>query len=139
VGRVVAIDYGTKRVGLAITDPLKIIASPLETIHSKDVIEFLKQYDEKEGIEAFVVGMPKNLNNEDTNNSKQVRHFLNLLNKKFPNIPLHLQDERFTSKIALDAMIAGGMKKKDRRNKSNIDKISAVIILQSFLENKYRS
>ncbi|MDQ3535030.1 MAG: Holliday junction resolvase RuvX [Bacteroidota bacterium] len=139
MGRVVAIDYGTKRVGLAITDPLKIIASPLETIHSKDVIEFLKQYDEKEGIEAFVVGMPKNLNNEDTNNSKQVRHFLNLLNKKFPNIPLHLQDERFTSKIALDAMIAGGMKKKDRRNKSNIDKISAVIILQSFLENKYRS
>jgi len=137
VGRLVAIDYGTKRVGLAVTDPLQIIATPLDTIHAKDVIEFLKQFDLKEGIEGFVVGMPKNLKNEDTNNTQQVRHFLNLLKKKFPDKPLFLEDERFTSKIALDTMIAGGMKKKDRRNKSNIDKISAVIILQSFLENKH--
>lgn len=137
MGRLVAIDYGTKRVGLAITDPLKIIASPLDTVHSKDVIEYLMQFDQKEGIEAFVVGMPKNLNNQDTSNSQQVRHFLNLLKKKFPDKPLFLEDERFTSKIALEAMIAGGMKKKDRRNKSNIDKISAVLILQSFLENKH--
>lgn len=136
MGRLVAIDYGTKRVGLAVTDPLKIIATPLETIHSKDVIEFLQKFDLKEDIEGFVVGMPKNLNNEDTNNTLQVRHFLNLLKKKFPGKPLYLHDERFTSKIALDTMIAGGMKKKDRRNKSNIDKISAVIILQSFLEKK---
>lgn len=139
MARLVAIDYGTKRVGIAVTDPLKIIASPLETVHSKDVIEYLKQFDQKEGIEEFVVGMPKNLKNEDTNNSQQVRHFLNLLKKNFPDKPINLQDERFTSKIALEAMIAGGMKKKDRRNKSNIDKISAVIILQSFLENKHRS
>ncbi|MDQ3392741.1 MAG: Holliday junction resolvase RuvX [Bacteroidota bacterium] len=137
MGRLVAIDYGTKRIGLAITDPLKIIASPLDTVHSKDVIEYLMQFDQKEGIEAFVVGMPKNLNNQDTSNSQQVRHFLNLLKKKFPDKPLFLEDERFTSKIALEAMIAGGMKKKDRRNKSNIDKISAVLILQSFLENKH--
>lgn len=130
-----SIDYGSKRVGLAVTDPMKIIATALDTIHSKDVIDYLLKFDEKEGIEAFVVGMPKNLNNEDTNNSQQVRHFLNLLKKKFPNKPVHLEDERFTSKIALEAMIAGGMKKKDRRNKSNIDKLSAVIILQSFLEH----
>lgn len=137
MGRLVAIDYGTKRVGLATTDPLQIIASPLETIHSKDVIEFLKKFDEKEGIEGFVLGMPKNLNNEDTSNTQQVRHFFNLLKKKFPEKAIYLQDERFTSKIALDTMIAGGMKKKDRRNKGNIDKISAVIILQSYLETKH--
>lgn len=137
MGRLIAIDYGTKRVGLAVTDPLQIIASPLDTIHSKDVIEYLIKYNQKEGIEGFVVGMPKNLNNEDTSNTQQVRHFLNLLKKKFPDKPLYLQDERFTSKIALDTMIAGGMKKKDRQNKSNIDKISAVIILQSYLETKH--
>jgi putative Holliday junction resolvase len=134
VGRLVAIDYGTKRVGLAVTDPSKIIATPLDTVHSKDVVQFLKNYDQKEGIEAFVVGNPKNLNNKDTNATLLVKHFLNLLKKNFPEKPVYLIDERFTSKIAFNAMIEGGMKKKDRRNKSNIDKISAVIILQSYLE-----
>jgi putative holliday junction resolvase len=134
VGRLVAIDYGTKRVGLAVTDPSKIIATPLDTVHSKDVVQYLKNYDLKEDIEAFVVGNPKNLNNEDTNATILVKHFLNLLKKNFPDKPIHLMDERFTSKMALNAMIEGGMKKKDRRNKSNIDKISAVIILQSYLE-----
>jgi putative Holliday junction resolvase len=134
VGRLVAIDYGTKRVGLAVTDPSKIIATPLDTIHSKDVVQYLKTYDEKEGIEAFVLGKPKNLKNEDTNATVLVKHFQNLLKKNFPGKPIHLMDERFTSKMAFSAMIEGGMKKKDRRNKSNIDKISAVIILQSYLE-----
>ena len=134
MGRIVAIDYGSKRVGLAVTDPLKIIATPLDTIHSKDVISFLKSYDQKESIEAFVLGLPKKLDNSDTNNTQQVLNFEKGLKKNFPDKAIYLIDERFTSKIALQTMIAGGMKKKDRRDKTNVDKISAVIILQSFLE-----
>lgn len=136
MGRIIAIDYGSKRVGLAVTDPLQIIASPLDTVHSKDVIQFLKDYDQSEGIESFVLGMPKNLDGTDTNATQQVRQFHNLLKKQFPEKPVYLHDERFTSKMAMDAMIAGGMKKKDRREKGNIDKISASIILQSYLESK---
>lgn len=136
MGRILAIDYGSKRVGLAVTDPLQIIASPLDTVHAKDVIQFLKNYDLSEGIESFVLGMPKNLNGTDTNATQQVRQFHNLLKKQFPEKPVYLHDERFTSKMAMDAMIAGGMKKKDRREKGNIDKISASIILQSYLESK---
>lgn len=136
MGRILAIDYGTKRVGLAVTDPLQIIASPLDTIHAKDVINFLKEYESTEGIEAFVLGMPKNLNGKDTNATQHVRQFQNLLKKQFPEKPVYLQDERFTSKMAMDAMISGGMKKKDRRNKGNVDKVSASIILQSYLESK---
>ena len=129
MGRLLAIDYGSKRVGIAVTDPLQLICSPLDTFHSKDVIDFLKSYHESEGIEAFIVGMPKNLDNSDTNATPLVKHFVNLLKKRFPDIPVHLHDERFTSKMAFDAMLSGGMKKKDRRNKGNIDKISAAIIL----------
>jgi putative holliday junction resolvase len=137
LGRIVAIDYGTKRVGLAVTDPLKIIATALDTMHSKDVIEFLKKYDQSENIEAFVVGMPVQMNSSmESDNARHVRAFLNLLRKQFPITPVHLEDERFTSSIALDTMIRGGMKKKDRQNKANVDKISAVIILQSFLEKR---
>lgn len=135
MGRIVAVDYGTKRVGLASTDPLKIIASPLDTVHSKDVIEFLKNFDAKEGIEAFVVGMPKTLENKASDAARHVQQFLNLLKKHFPATPVHLMDERFTSKIAMEAMISGGVKKMDRRNKETIDKISAAIILQSYLES----
>ncbi len=133
MSRLLAIDYGTKRVGLAVTDPLKIIASPLDTIHSKDVIAFLKNYHLKEKIEAFIVGMPKNLNNQDTNATGLVKQFIKLLEKNFPGMPIHLVDERFTSKMALQTMIAGGTKKKDRAKKENLDKISAAIILQSYL------
>ncbi len=134
--RILAIDYGTKRVGLAVTDPLKIIASALETVHSKDVIVFLKTYLEIEEVEAFVVGMPVNLDGEDTNNTSHVKGFVKNLQKTFPDIPVHLHDERFTSKIALQAMILSGYSKKDRREKGNIDKISAVIILQSYMEKE---
>jgi putative holliday junction resolvase len=136
MGRILAIDYGSKRVGLAVTDPLQIIATALDTVHSKDVIAYLKAYEAREGIEAFVVGMPKRLDNTDTNATALVQAFVKNLQKNFPSIPLHLHDERFTSAMALQTMIAGGMKKKDRREKANVDKISATIILQSFLEQK---
>jgi len=136
MGRLLAIDYGTKRVGLAVTDPLRIIATPLDTLHSKDVEAFLKAYEQKEGIDAFVVGMPKNLNNQDTNATPLVQAFVNRLKKVFPQKPIHLHDERFTSKMALDAMIRAGASKKARREKGNIDKVSAAIILQSFLDSK---
>lgn len=136
MGRIVAIDYGTKRVGIATTDPLQMIASPLGTVHSKDVINFLKEYNDREGIEAFVVGMPKNLQNEDTNATIHVKQFVVVLKKTFPEKEVHLMDERFTSKMALQTMIAGGTKKKDRAKKENLDKISATIILQSYLASK---
>ncbi len=136
MGRILAIDYGSKRVGLAVTDPLKIIASALDTIHSKDVLEFLKTYVAREEVEAMVVGMPVNLDGEDTNNTPQVKGFVKGLKKAFPDMPIHLHDERFTSSMAMSAMIASGYSKKDRREKGNIDKISATIILQSFMESK---
>jgi putative holliday junction resolvase len=132
--RILAIDYGTKRVGLAVTDPLKIIATALDTVHSKDIFVFLKTYLETEEVESFVVGMPVNLDGEDTNNTPHVKGFVKNLKKTYPEIPVHLHDERFTSKMALQAMIAGGSSKKDRREKGNIDKISATIILQSYME-----
>lgn len=134
MGRVVAIDYGTKRVGLAVTDPLRIIATPLDTIHSKDVIDFLLKYNEKEGIDLFVVGMPKTLSGEDSSNATFVKSFIALLQKKFPDKKIEELDERFTSSIAQRTMIEGGMKKKDRQNKENVDKLSATIILQSWME-----
>lgn len=136
MGRLLAIDYGTKRIGLAVTDPLQLIASPLDTIHSKDIIDYLKAYDEKEGIDAFIIGMPKNLNNQDTNATHLVRRFIQLIKKNFTDKAIHQIDERFTSKMALQTMIAGGTKKKDRAKKENLDKISATIILQSYLAHK---
>lgn len=138
MGRIVAIDYGTKRVGIAVTDPLKIIATALDTVHSKDLEKYLKAYHIKENIEAFVVGMPRQTNSDqESDNANNVKHFLNRLKKVFPSTPIHLEDERYTSVMAMDAMIRGGMKKKDRQIKGNIDKISAVIILQSYLEKNY--
>lgn len=136
MGRILAIDYGTKRVGLAVTDPLRIIATALDTVHSKDVIAFLKGYMNDEEVDELVLGMPKKLDGTDTNATKHVQQFHKNLKKHFPEKPVYLHDERFTSKIALDAMIAGGSTKKDRRNKANIDKVSAAVILQSYLESK---
>jgi len=134
MGRILSIDYGAKRVGLAVTDPLRIIASPLDTVHSKDIISFLQNYFNQEQVDAIVVGMPKNLNNEQTDATPLVIAFVKHLKKKFPDKEIHLEDERFTSKMALDAMIQSGSKKKDRREKGNIDKVSATIILQSYLQ-----
>lgn len=136
MGRILAIDYGRKRTGIAVTDPLQIIATALDTIHTKQVINFLKEYSTAEDIESFVIGMPKNLQNEDTDSTPYVRSFITLLEKSFPGKTIHQVDERFTSKIAHGAMISGGMKKKERRKKENVDKISATLILQSFLESR---
>jgi len=133
--RILAIDYGAKRTGLAATDPLGMIASPLEVIPSHTLEEYLKRYFEREDVSRVVIGMPKNTDGSDTNATALVQAFINRFKKVFPQMELILHDERFTSKMALDAMIAGGMKKKDRRNKGNVDKVSATIILQSYLES----
>lgn len=138
MGRIVALDYGAKRVGIAITDPLKIIATPLETVQTKEIINFLKGYDEKEEIEEFVVGFPYDLKGNPTNATPLVKDFVIRLQRGFPGKQISLEDEKYTSKIAIAALVAGGMKKKDRRKKENIDKISATIILQSYLEKRKR-
>lgn len=133
MGRVVAIDYGLKRTGIAVTDPLRIIATPLETVPTTILFEFLIAYAKKETVDEFVVGMPKKLSNEDSEIAPTVRKFVEELKVKFPGKMIHLADERFTSSMAMKAMIEGGMKKKDRQVKGNVDKISATFILQSFL------
>jgi putative Holliday junction resolvase len=138
MGRILAIDYGKKRTGIAVTDPLRIIATALETVPSSDLMKFLKIYLQKEPVDEFVVGMPKTLMNEDSEIAPLVRKFVEHLKLTFPDKPVHLADERFTSSMAKRAMIDGGMKKKDRRDKANVDKISATIILQSFMESSSR-
>ncbi|WP_375561880.1 Holliday junction resolvase RuvX [Bernardetia sp. OM2101] len=138
MGRLLAIDYGQKRVGLAVTDSEKIIATALETVAENEVLEYLKNYIETEPVEVFVLGMPKKLDNSPSSNAAAVVKFQKKLETLFPDIPIALEDERFTSSLALDAMISGGMSKKNRRNKSNVDKISAVLILQTYMErNSY--
>ncbi|TDE13753.1 Holliday junction resolvase RuvX [Dyadobacter psychrotolerans] len=134
--RILAIDYGAKRTGLAVTDPLQIIATALETVRTHDLLDFLKKYALSESVEAFVVGMPRRLDNTDSDNAPRVQSFVKLLKKSFPDTPVHTHDERFTSSMALQSMIASGTKKSDRREKGNIDKISATIILQSFMESR---
>ncbi|WP_341226387.1 Holliday junction resolvase RuvX [uncultured Arcticibacterium sp.] len=137
MGRILAIDYGGKRTGLAVTDPLQIIATALETIPSSELIPYLKKYVNAEQVDAFVIGEPKNLDGSDTDASSLVKNFLVKLNIEFPQIPVHLIDERFTSKMAVQSMIASGTSKKDRRVKGNIDKISATIILQDFMSRQH--
>ena len=134
--RLVAIDYGMKRTGLAVTDPLQIIATALETVLTLELMDFLKKYAIQESIEAFIVGMPRQLDNTATNNTPHVVGFVKRLKEAFPDIPVHTHDERFTSSMALKSMIAAGSSKKDRREKGNIDKVSATIILQSFMEGR---
>ncbi|MCG8339997.1 MAG: Holliday junction resolvase RuvX [Cytophagales bacterium] len=134
MGRIVAIDYGLKRVGIAVTDPQQIIATPLTTIKAQEVVAFLKAYEQQEAVEAFVIGLPKRLNNTESLITIIVKKFIHLLQQTFPRQEIFQQDERYTSKIALAGMIQGGYKKKDRRNKANLDKLSATILLQSFLE-----
>ncbi len=136
MGRILAIDYGTKRVGLAVTDPLQMIANGLETVHSKDVIAYLKEYLDKENVDCIVVGEPKRLNNEAAQAEEHIAPFVKKLKKEFPEVPVERFDERFTSKMAFQAMIDGGLKKKDRQDKAMVDKVSAVIILQSYMQSK---
>ncbi|MCP3660075.1 MAG: Holliday junction resolvase RuvX [Bacteroidetes bacterium] len=132
--RLIGIDYGEKRVGIAITDPEKIISMPLETINQESIIQYLRDYILKENIEAFVVGWPINLNGKENEMTSKVQNFINKLSQEFSDIEIYKQDERFTSKIAFDSIIKSGLKKKDRRNKSVIDKVSASLILRSFIE-----
>ncbi len=135
MARILAIDYGAKRIGLAVTDPMCIIASPLGVVQAHELEAYLMDYFKKEPIEKVVIGFPVNTDGRDTNATSLVRAFTNQFRKIYPDKELILQDERFTSKLARDAMMTGGMKKKDRRNKGNVDKISATIILQSYLES----
>ncbi len=131
--RILAIDYGLKRIGLAVTDELKIIATALDTTTTEKIWTFLEEYLKNNEVEAFVVGMPVDLEGNDTDATPHVKGFVKKLGKIYPQIPVHLQDERFTSKLAAQSMVLGGTKKKDRQQKTNIDKISATIILQGFM------
>ncbi len=133
MARLMAIDYGSKRVGIAVTDPFQIIATGLTTVHSKDVIEFLKAYTSKEEVECIIVGEPKRLNNLPSDSARLVDSFVVHLKRSFPEIRVERIDERFTSKMAFQTMIESGLKKKARRNKELVDEISATIILQSWM------
>lgn len=136
MGRILAIDYGTKRTGLAVTDPGQMIASPLETVATHDLMNFLKDYFEKELVDLLVVGLPRQMDHSDSESLKQIRFFVQAFKKRFEKIPVEWVDERFSSKMAMDALVSGGMKKQDRKVKGNLDKVSAAIILQSYLEKK---
>jgi putative Holliday junction resolvase len=136
MGRILAIDYGLKRTGIAVTDPLRIIATALEVIESEKLMEFLKSYFKKEQVDELVLGLPKKLNNQDTDMTPYINKLAESLKKTFPDKPLALVDERFTSSIAHQTMIDGGMKKKDRQVKGNADKISATLILQTYMQSR---
>lgn len=139
MGRIIAIDYGKKRTGIAVTDILQLIANGLTTVPTPELMDFLMKYVEKEPVDRIVVGHPKQMNNEDSENMKRIVPFVNQLKKKLPHIPVEWVDERFTSVMAHQAMLDGGLKKKARRDKALVDEISATIILQSYLEsNKYK-
>ena len=136
LGRIVAIDYGTRRTGLAVTDPGQMIASPMETVPTHELMSYLQAYFEKEKVDLLVVGHPRQMDYSESEVMKQIRFFVAAFKKRFTAVPVEWMDERFTSKMAMDALIAGGMKKSDRRVKGNIDKVSAALILQSFLEKR---
>ncbi len=136
MARVMSFDYGTKRIGIAVTDPLQMIATGLDNIHPKDIIEYLKKYLQTEQIETFVVGEPKQMDNTPSQSAIHVRGFVNLLKKTFTDIPVEMMDERFTSKMASAAILAGGVKKAGRQNKALVDTVSAVILLQSWMEQR---
>mgnify|MGYP004439960601 CR=1 FL=1 len=136
MGRILAIDYGKKRTGIAVTDPLQIIANGLTTVSTHELMNFLMEYLKKESVERIIIGHPKQMNNEDSENMKNIVPFINRLKKVLPDMPVELVDERFTSVLAHQTMLAGGLKKKDRQNKALVDEISATIILQSYLESR---
>ncbi len=134
--RILAFDYGTKRIGIAVTDPLQIIATGLDTIHPKDIIDYLKRYISSEQVELFVVGEPLQMDGTPSQSAPHVKGFITTLNKNFPEIPVERIDERFTSKMASAVVAQSGFKKSDRQNKERLDTISATIILQTYLEKR---
>jgi putative holliday junction resolvase len=135
LARILAIDYGGKRTGIAVTDPLQIIATGVETIDSRELIPYLKKYFAAEEVELIIIGMPKNWDDSDTHGTPLVKAAIKKIQKEFPAMPLKTVDERYTSKMAKDAMLEMGMKKKDRRVKGNVDVIAATIMLQEYMQN----
>ncbi|MBD79802.1 MAG: Holliday junction resolvase RuvX [Crocinitomicaceae bacterium] len=135
MARILAIDYGTKRVGLAVTDPMQMIASGLTTVKSTEAFDFIKKYCEEERVESIVIGEPKTLDNKPAELELQIGQFVNRIKKWSPKMPVYRVDERFTSSLAMQSLIDGGVKKKQRRKKELLDEVSATIILQSYLES----
>ncbi|GET33517.1 putative pre-16S rRNA nuclease [Prolixibacter bellariivorans] len=139
MGRILALDYGRKRVGVAVTDPLQLIASRLTTIATHEIWDFLSEYLQKEDVETLVIGYPVQLNNEPSESIRYINPFLKKFRKLYPDMPVKQIDERFTSKMAFQSMIDAGLRKKSRQDKAMVDAVSATIILQSYLEeNKYK-
>ncbi len=136
MGRIMAIDYGRKRSGVAATDTLQMIANGVTTVPSGDLVPFIREYISREPVDRIIVGMPKQMNNELSENMQYVRAFVTHLTRQLPHIPIEYYDERFTSVLTHKAMLEGGLKKKKRRDKGLVDEISAVIILQSYMESK---
>lgn len=136
MGRIMAIDYGKKRTGIAVTDTMQIIATGLTTVPTHELITFILNYIKEEPVERIIIGMPKQMNNEESENAKRVKPFANTLKKQLPDIPVEFVDERFTSVLAHRTMLEAGLKKKDRQNKALVDEVSATIILQSYMESK---
>lgn len=136
MARIMAIDYGRKRTGVAVTDPLQLIANGLATVPSGELVKFIQSYMAKESVELIVVGQPKQMNNEPSENMRYVQAFVTHLKRTLPQIPIEYYDERFTSVMAHQAMLDGGLRKKKRQEKALVDEISAVIILQAYLESK---
>ncbi len=137
MGRVLGIDYGRKRTGIAVTDPLQIVANNLATVPTHTLMQFIKEYVGRETVDRIVVGQPSQLNGEPSESMKYITPFVSRLKKELPDIPIVMFDERFTSTIAHQAMIDGGMKKSDRRDKARVDAIAATIILNDFLKSRY--
>lgn len=135
MGRLLAIDFGIKRTGIAVTDELQLIASGLTTVNTKELLQFLKDYTQKECVDFFIVGEPKQMNNSSSESELLIQNFLKKLKLAIPQIPIKRYDERFTSKMAFQAMIDGGLKKQKRKNKALIDEISATLILQGYMDS----
>ena len=136
MSRILAIDYGRKRTGLAVSDTMQIIANGLRTLPTHELLDFIAGYVQKEPVERIIIGLPKQMNNEVSENMKYIEPFVRLLKKKIPEMPVEFVDERFTSVLAHRTMLEAGLKKKDRQNKALVDEISATIILQTYLESK---
>lgn len=137
MGRILGIDYGRKRTGIAVTDPLKIVAGNLDTVPTHTLMQYIKDYVAREQVERIVIGKPTQLNGEPSESMKYIEPFVNRLHKELPDMPVVMYDERFTSTLAHKAMIDGGMKKSDRRDKARVDAIAATIILNDYLQSKY--
>lgn len=136
MSRILAIDYGRKRTGLAVSDTMQIIANGLTTVPTHELLDFIAGYVQKEPVERIIIGLPKRMNNEVSESMKYIEPFVRLLKKKLPEMPVEFVDERFTSVLAHRTMLEAGLKKKDRQNKALVDEISATIILQTYLESK---